>query len=113
MTDEYTHKYWSAYTHAELTDKSHYEMSGNSDVIVSMALKPFKVASVIVNPEVVTTGASVMISIVIEENTHEQWAEYTNSQLSKYTHDELSGMYHWEDWDSSTWSEVSTLIWGA
>ena len=57
----------------------------------SMALKPMNVTSVTVNPGVVTTGASIMISIVIEDG----------------------GLYTWGDWDSTTWGEVSNLIWGA
>ena len=57
----------------------------------SLALKPMSVASVTINPGVVTTGSSVMISIVIEDG----------------------GLYTWGDWDSSTWGEVSNLIWGA
>ena len=57
----------------------------------SLALKPPKVTSVIINPEVVTTGASVIISIVVEDG----------------------GSYIWSEWDSSTWGDVSNLIWGA
>ena len=79
----------------------------------SLALKPMNVTSVTVNPGVVTTGASVMISIVIEEKDHDMWSAYTHAQLASYTHKEMSGMYSWDDWDSSTWGEVSNLIWGA
>ena len=79
----------------------------------SMALKPMNVTSVTVNPGVVTTGASVMISIVIEEKDHDMWSVYTHSQLANYTHKEMSGLYSWDEWDSSTWGEVSNLIWGA
>ena len=113
MTDDYTHNHWANYTNTELTDNTHYEMSGRTDAPTSMALKPFKVTSITVNPGVVTTGSSVMISIVIEENTHEQWSAYTHNQLTSKTYDDMSGLYHWDYWDSSTWSEVSTLIWGA
>ena len=88
-------------------------MKGFDNMTASMALKPMNVTSVTVNPGVVTTGASVMISIVIEEKDHDMWSAYTHSQLASYTHDNMSGMYHWEDWDSSTWGEVSNLIWGA
>ena len=113
MADEYTHNWWSAYTNIELTNKTYNEMSGMTDITGTMAFKPCIVTSITVNPGTVTTGASVLISIVIEENTHEQWSGYTHNQLASKIYDDMSGMYHWDDWESSTWDELSTLIWGA
>ena len=57
----------------------------------SMAFKPPGITSVTVGNGVITTGATFIISVMVEDG----------------------GTWLWEDWDSSTWGEVSNLTWGA
>lgn len=58
----------------------------------SFSQKPPEVASITISPSgTVTTGASFLISVVVNDG----------------------GYYTWSDWDDNTWAEVSNLIWGA
>ena len=57
----------------------------------SFSIKPLSITSVTVGDGPVTTGASLIISVAVVDG----------------------GFYAWEDWDSSTWGEVSNLTWGA
>ena len=57
----------------------------------SLANKPPDITSVSISANVVNTGASFILSVGVSDG----------------------GFYAWGDWDSTTWGEVSNLIWGA
>lgn len=57
----------------------------------SFSIKPLSIISVTVGEGTVTTGASLILSVSVTDG----------------------GFYVWQDWDQSTWGEVSNLTWGA
>lgn len=59
--------------------------------MASMAFKPPVISSVTVGNGVIKTGATFILSVMVEDG----------------------GTWLWEDWDSSTWGEVSNMTWGA